>query len=64
MYTSEFGFLCNSVLILKADIEYFLTIIIRVKPWPNDANIFAQQMPTMLGINVGIVWPPMLGIVG
>ena len=35
-----------------------------VKPWPNDANIFAQQMPTMLGINVGIVWPPMLGIVG
>ena len=35
-----------------------------VKPWPNDANIFAQQMPTMLGINVGIAWPPMLGIVG
>ena len=36
----------------------------QLKPWPNDANIFAQQMPTMLGINVGIVWPPMLGIVG
>ena len=39
-------------------------VIDLVKPWPNDANIFAQQMPTMLGINVGIVWPPMLGIVG
>ena len=37
---------------------------LNVKPWPNDANIFAQQMPTLLGINVGIVWPPMLGIVG
>ena len=35
-----------------------------LKPWPNDANIFAQQIPTMLGINVGIVWPPMLCIVG
>ena len=35
-----------------------------LKPRPNDANIFAQQMPTMLGINVGIVWPSMLGIVG
>ena len=27
-------------------------------------RVVAQQMPTMLGINVGIVWPPMLGIVG
>ena len=44
--------------------SFYSLLCTDVKPWPNDANIFAQQMPTMLGINVGIVWPPMLGIVG
>ena len=32
--------------------------------WPNQPNNFAQQMPTILGINVVLAWSPMWAVVG